>query len=85
MTGDLASSLETSLRSAPLMAYAVAYLSGLLVSFTPCIYPVVPVTVAYISTQSGGSRLRGFTLSLVYVLGTSFTYTVLGSAAAFSS
>ena len=84
MTGDLASSLETSLRSAPLMAYAVAYLSGLLVSFTPCIYPVVPVTVAYISTQSGGSRLRGFTLSLVYVLGTSFTYTVLGSAAAFS-
>lgn len=84
MTGDLAANFELYLRSSPLMAYAVVYLSGLLVSFTPCIYPVLPVTVAYISTQSRGSKLRGFTLSLFYVLGTSLTYTVLGSVAAFT-
>jgi cytochrome c-type biogenesis protein len=82
MTGDLAGNLEIYLRSSPLMAYLVVYLSGLFVSFTPCIYPVIPVTVAYISTQSKGSRRKGFTLSLFYVLGTSFTYTVLGSVAA---
>jgi thiol:disulfide interchange protein DsbD len=84
MTVDLAGNFELYLRSSPLMAYAAAYLSGLFVSCTPCIYPVIPVTVAYISTQSRGSKLRGLTLSLSYVLGTSLTYTILGSVAAFT-
>ena len=74
--------LDLYLGSAPLMAYAVVYLSGLLVSFTPCIYPVIPVTVAYITTQSRGSRTRAFALSFFYALGTSFNYTVMGSIAA---
>ncbi len=65
-----------------MLACLAVYLGGLLVSFTPCVYPVIPITVAYVSARSGGSRLRSFVLSLVYVLGMSFTYTVLGSVAA---
>ncbi len=82
MNIDLFANFETYLNGSYLMAYIAAYLSGILVSFTPCIYPVIPITVAYIATQSAGSKAKGFTLSLFYVLGTSLTYTVLGSVAA---
>ncbi|MFY9398700.1 MAG: cytochrome c biogenesis protein CcdA [Desulfomonilia bacterium] len=82
MSWDILAGFEASLAGASPMAYVMAYLAGVLVSFTPCIYPVIPVTVAYIASQNAGSHTRGFTLSLVYVLGTSFTYTVLGFVAA---
>ncbi len=59
-----------------------AYLGGVFASFTPCTYPVIPVTAAYIGAASGGGRARGFYLSLVYVLGMALTYTALGTAAA---
>ncbi len=82
MNGDILASFQTYLSGTSPMAYVVAYVAGVLVSFTPCIYPVIPVTVAYIASQSAGSRARGFVLSLFYVLGTSFTYTILGYVAA---
>ncbi|HHO76520.1 MAG TPA: hypothetical protein ENN05_08855, partial [Deltaproteobacteria bacterium] len=60
------------------------YIGGVLASFTPCIYPVIPITVAYIASQSSGRKSRGFVLSIFYVLGTSLTYMVLGSIASFT-
>lgn len=67
-----------------LLALPVVYLGGVIVSFTPCVYPVAPITVAYIGAHSAGSRWKGFRLSLFYVLGMALTYTVLGGVAAFS-
>jgi thiol:disulfide interchange protein DsbD len=81
MLEALLSNIETYVHQAPLMAYLAVYVGGLMVSFTPCIYPVIPITVAYIGGK-GHSRGHGFTLSLVYVLGTAATYTVLGGLAA---
>lgn len=73
--------LETYLNASFVLAYLAVYAGGLLVSFTPCIYPVIPITVAYVGGK-GSSHLHGFILSLVYVLGTAVTYTVLGGVAA---
>lgn len=84
MSLDFLAGFEAYLSGTSLMAYVMAYFAGLMVSFTPCIYPMIPVTVAYIASQSSGSRIRGFILSLFYVLGTSFTYTAMGYAAAVS-
>lgn len=64
------------------MAFLVSFAGGILVSFTPCIYPIIPIQLAYVSSHGGESRWRGFTLSLAYVLGTSLTYTALGLVAA---
>jgi cytochrome c-type biogenesis protein len=74
--------LENYLHGSLMLACLAVYLGGLLVSFTPCVYPVIPITVAYVGARSGGSRLKSFILSVVYVLGMSFTYTVLGGVAA---
>ncbi len=57
---------------------------GVLVSFTPCVYPVLPITIAFIGSHGSGSRGRGFVLSLIYVLGMAVTYTLLGAIAALS-
>jgi len=69
--------------SAPLSLLAV-YLAGVLISFTPCVYPVIPITLAYIGARGRGSKWRGFVLSLIYVAGMAVTYTILGAVAALS-
>jgi thiol:disulfide interchange protein DsbD len=64
------------------LAYLAVYLGGVLVSFTPCMYPVVPITIAYIGARGSASRSRAILLSVVYVLGMALTYTLLGAVAA---
>ena len=52
---------------------------GLLLTFTPCVLPLVPIMSSFIVGQSGvASRTRGGVLSAVYVLGTAVTYTAVG-------
>ena len=55
---------------------------GLLLTFTPCVFPMIPILSSIIVGQ--GSRLttwRAFSLSLVYVLAMATTYTVAGVVA----
>jgi thiol:disulfide interchange protein DsbD len=71
-------------RESFVLAYLAVYLGGVLVSFTPCVYPVIPITIAFIGARGSVSRGRGFLLSVFYVLGLSVTYTALGGFAALS-
>jgi thiol:disulfide interchange protein DsbD len=59
------------------------YLAGLLLAFTPCVLPMVPILSGIIA--GGGRQVttgRAFTLSLAYVLGMALTYTLAGVACA---
>jgi thiol:disulfide interchange protein DsbD len=59
------------------------YVAGLLLSFTPCVLPMVPILSSIIAGQGGTvSTQRGFLLSLSYVLGMAATYTAAGAVAA---
>jgi len=58
------------------------YLGGLLLAFTPCVYPMIPVTVGYFSAQSERRKGRVTSLAAAYVLGLAITYAVLGTVAA---
>jgi len=51
-----------------------------MISFTPCVYPLIPVSVSYISVTSN-SKPKGFILSLIYVTGIAFIYSILGLVA----
>lgn len=82
MMEQLIGQFEVYLGQSVLFAYAAAYLAGVLVSFTPCVYPVIPLTVAVIGGQGKASGARGFVLSLFFVLGLALTYTALGMVAA---
>lgn len=84
MIESLISNLSLYLESSLFLAFLAAYLGGLVISFTPCTYPLIPVTVGFIGAHGSSSRLRGFFLSLFYVSGIAFTYAILGGAAALS-
>jgi thiol:disulfide interchange protein DsbD len=59
------------------------YVAGLLLSFTPCVLPMVPILSSIIAGQGGTvSAQKGFLLSLSYVLGMAATYTAAGAVAA---
>ena len=76
--------LESSLHEMPLLAYPVSFIAGLLASLTPCIYPVIPIVAGYIGGEAKGSRRRGFSLSVFYVIGMAIVYSALGAFAALS-
>ena len=58
---------------------------GVLLSFTPCVLPMVPILLALLAGDARGGkkvgRLRGLSLAATYVLGMSLVYTALGVAA----
>ncbi len=64
------------------IGYISVFLGGLVVGFSPCVYPFIPVTLSFIGLQAGASRLKGLCLSLVYVFGMAVTYSALGLIAA---
>ena len=71
--------IDTYLQSSIIASLAAAFAGGLLASLTPCIYPMIPITAGVIGHANvGGSRLRGFLLSLVYVTGMALAYAALG-------
>lgn len=79
---QLSETLQVQLAEGSPMAVLIVFAAGVLTSFTPCVYPVIPVTVTYLGGASAGSRRRAVTLSLVYVLGLSVVYASLGVMAA---
>ncbi len=72
-----------ALQSRSLLSVAgVFLLAGLLLSFTPCVLPMIPILSSIIVGQSGHvSRGRGFGLALAYSLGMALVYTAFGMAA----
>ncbi|MFH0922051.1 MAG: cytochrome c biogenesis protein CcdA [Fibrobacterota bacterium] len=58
------------------------FLAGLGLNLTPCIYPVIPITLSFFTSQSGASRHRLLLLSGAYVLGIALMYSSLGTLAA---
>ncbi len=63
--------------AATLGTYAWAFGQGVLVDLTPCVYPLIPITVAVFGAQ-GVSRGRALFLASAYVLGMASLYTTLG-------
>lgn len=66
----------------PIVAVLIAFLAGLGLAFTPCVYPLIPITVSLVGATSGRGKLDGLVRSLVYVFGIAVTYSVVGVVAA---
>lgn len=62
------------------------FVSGLLMNVTPCVYPMIPITVGYFGGMSdeGGKGRRPVIMAALFVLGMAITYSVLGVTAALS-
>lgn len=63
-------------------ALAVTLLLGLTLNLTPCVYPLVSVTIGYFGSQSNEGRGSALPLACAYVLGITLTFAGLGVSAA---
>ena len=58
------------------------FLGGLALNLTPCVYPLIPITVSYFGAQGSGSKSQSILMGIFYSLGMSVTYSALGVFAA---
>ena len=74
--------LSQALSKGLFWAFLLVFGGGILTSLTPCVYPLIPITVSVFGAGESTSRMRSFLLSVTYVLGIALTYAILGMAAA---
>ena len=59
-----------------------AFIAGLLLTFTPCVLPMIPILSSIIAGQGENiSKTKGVVLALSYVMGTAVTYALMGALA----
>jgi len=71
-------SLEKTLLSSPLLGLGASFLAGILLSFSPCIWPLIPITLGVIGVTAASTKARGSLIVAIFVLGIASLYTVLG-------
>ncbi len=76
--------LASLLGRGSLLAFGAAFAGGVLTSLTPCVYPLIPITVSIFGARKAGTRGQAMALSGLYVLGIAVMYSALGLVAALS-
>jgi len=88
---DLIGNLQVLLAGNSMLAFPAAFVAGLFISFTPCVYPIIPIQLGFIGGQTSlaagdesaaSTSFRGFKLSVLFVFGMAAVYAVLGAFAA---
>lgn len=83
-TGAPAGAFADAVSRGPLEAALVALAGGLLVSLTPCVYPMVAITVSVFGARESKSKLHGLGLSSAFVLGIVTMFVPIGVTAGLS-
>jgi cytochrome c-type biogenesis protein len=75
---SLADALRSSLATGSATAYLIVFLAGVVASLTPCVYPMIPITISVIGGRTKKGPKEGFLLSVAYALGIATTYALIG-------
>jgi thiol:disulfide interchange protein DsbD len=73
-----------NLAKGPLYAGLTAFLGGLLVCLTPCVYPMIAITVSVFGAREARSRMHAMGLSTAFVLGIAAMFAPLGVVAGYT-
>jgi len=65
-----------------LLTFILIFLGGLALNLTPCVYPMIPLTISYFGNQKAEKPLVILGRAVAYVCGISVTYSALGVTAA---
>jgi cytochrome c biogenesis protein CcdA len=77
----LFSDLATLVQTQHVVAVLVVFFGGLLSAASPCVLAAIPLIIGYVGGYSEGNTKRAALYSLVFILGLSITFTMLGAAA----
>jgi thiol:disulfide interchange protein DsbD len=64
------------------LALVLIFLSGLALNLTPCVYPMIPITLGFFARKASQGKTHPFFLSFSYFLGLTITYSIVGLTAA---
>jgi cytochrome c biogenesis protein CcdA len=63
------------------LAFLAVFIGGLISAASPCVLAAIPLIIGYVGGYSEGNKKKAVVYSLVFILGLSITFTVLGAAA----
>ena len=72
---SISSTLE---KSGLLVGLFFVFIGGLALNLTPCVYPLIPITIGYFGGQSEGRTSRLTLMGLLFMLGMAVTYSIVG-------
>jgi thiol:disulfide interchange protein DsbD len=67
-----------------LLGLVLIFLGGLALNLTPCVYPLIPITIGFFGGQSEGKTGKLAAMGALYVLGMAITYSAIGVITALS-
>src|ERR1035437_5288391 len=78
-------SISSRLESSGLILSLIfVFIGGLALNLTPCVYPLIPITIGYFGGQSEGKTSRLVMMGVLFVVGLAITYSVIGVVTALS-
>jgi len=78
---NLLENIQTIIQNNHSLAFLAVFIGGLISAASPCVLAAIPLIIGYVGGYSGGDKKKAALYSLVFILGLSITFTVLGAAA----
>jgi cytochrome c-type biogenesis protein len=77
----LLDNIQTIIQNDQGLAFLAVFIGGLISAASPCVLAAIPLIIGYVGGYSEGNKKKAAIYSLVFILGLSITFTVLGAAA----
>jgi len=78
---SMLSNIQSIIQSNHSLAFLAVFVGGLISAASPCVLAAIPLIIGYVGGYSEGNRKKAALYSLVFILGLSITFTLLGAAA----
>jgi len=78
---SILSSVSEVINNSPGLAYLLVFLGGLLSASSPCVLAIIPLVIGFVGGYSEGNKKKAITYAVVFALGLSITFTILGAIA----
>ena len=81
MMETMLNNIQTIIQNNHSLAFLAVFIGGLISAASPCVLAAIPLIIGYVGGYSGGDKKKAAIYSLVFILGLSITFTLLGAAA----
>jgi cytochrome c biogenesis protein CcdA len=78
---SILSNISEVINNSPGMAYVFVFLGGVVSASSPCVLAIIPLVIGFVGGYSEGNKKKAILYSLVFALGLSVTFTILGAIA----
>lgn len=81
MMETMLNNIQSIIQNNHSLAFLAVFFGGLISAASPCVLAAIPLIIGYVGGYSVGNKKKAAIYSLVFILGLSITFTVLGAAA----